>query len=201
KGSNEPRDLPVLDAADVTLPSLAGIAELDGMAVDLDVCRPQRGEPEGSVVARVDLAAGTHEGAQQNADHAGEHAFARESGPGEVARHAGPQPGKRLEERPQPFVLPPLTDRLLARRITVLPPAGAVSPDGLNGGAGRGADEDVDPCRRQDQGTDAREIPRADGAVGRRVVTEAGGRSADASDAGFLKTVDDRHLRASRPAV
>src|SRR5207248_10995442 len=109
---------------------------------------PQRGEPEGAVLARVLLVAHAHERHLQEPDHHGHHLLARQPPAPEVPGHPPPdaRQGAGEVDHAAVFVLVPHLAPAVV--VAVLLAAAGVAPRGLDVPIGEWADPDVGPGRR-----------------------------------------------------
>ena len=103
------------------------------------------GDAVAAMLARVNLAARTHETCRQDSENAGEHALAAESGLSQVTRNGAAHLWNRLSKFFESLEFSELLGACVVLVIDVLPASGRVFANRLNPSVSGGIDRHVSP--------------------------------------------------------
>jgi len=147
----------VLDVDGVVDAGFSLEVEGDGAAVDVDVAVVQGGEAVGVVFAGIFFVADADAGGLHEADDGAEDLFAGEAGEGEVVVDLFADDGEGVAEEDHALVLGFVADLAPAGMVAALLASTLVAAGDLEVAVGDGADPDLAPGGRDDEGLDAAE--------------------------------------------
>ena len=178
---------------------LALPSEIEGNQITFKahVFGPEGGNSIRAILASIDLAAGSHETGGQNAQDAGYHSFAPESGLSQLTGDCLAHVGQGLRKLQQPLKFLPVASGDMVRVIEILPSAGSVHADGLKQTDRRAIDGDIGPGWWDSQGIDPGKILATDFCTVSGGVTKALPRRSESANAVLLQSFKLRHSKCA----
>jgi hypothetical protein len=171
---DDARELRIVELHLMLLAALAAEMETDAGAPPRHVAGAQRGEPVGTVFARIAFVADADEGPLEQAHHRGNHLVARQARQAQVGLHAPADTGQGAREVGEPVVFVFVALLAPGGMVAILLAPARIPAGGLHVPAARRTDPDRGPGGRNRQRADALQHRRlAQRPAVRRAIAEA----------------------------